>query len=203
MTRNKRKKKGYYEIFLDKEKENVSLSKTHFDKQLGTYIECFNLLADTCVHIFDVLEKPLTDRHASIAFQCARILGSLKVYIDLLMKGYYFDATIIERTLIEDFYLIRCFMEDEKYVDKWVKKELKFSEVRKKLRLYSDESFVGYYEYLCDFVHSNIPAFHTLTEFYKRRKHAYGFSIDRNIQIYFTPSFTSDPVIAIRFFPVV
>lgn len=193
MTKKKRKKMKQYELLLETERENIDLSKKHYEKELNSYIECLNLLADTHTHLCDILEKGTTSVQACVLLNCGRILGSLGAYIDLLMKGYYFDANIIQRSLIENVYLIECFVKDEKYADKWVKRELKLSEIKEELGLYSDEKFTKYWNRICDYVHVNIPAVLSLHRI--REKPI--------VDIFHVPRFRSNPDIALMFFPVI
>jgi len=37
---------------------------------------------------------------------CNRIIGTSKVYIDLVAKGYYFDSQILPRCLYENVWLM-------------------------------------------------------------------------------------------------
>jgi len=161
------------------------------------YVECFELLAETIYYLIDEMkkQKPIFGMTETAIFcNCARILGSMKVYLDLMMKGYYYDANIIYRSLLESMYLVECFIKDKKYAEKWMKYELKFSKVRKELALYSDEATTEFYKELSDFVHANIPAVSTLTE-------SRG---ERTIDIFFTPTYELEPASLIpRLFPYI
>lgn len=192
MIKKKRKKMEHYELFLEIEKKNIGLSKKHYTEELDSYVECFNLLTDTFVHLCDIL-KPLNYVQACVLFNCGRMLSSLGVYIDLLMKGHYFDAYIIRRSLLENVFLLECFVKDEQYAEKWVKQELKLSKIKKELDLYTWEAFVEYYNDMCDFVHANVPAILTFVELGKSPE----------AKLYYTPKFKLDPAIAIHFFPLV
>lgn len=195
MTKNRRERNRSYELLLKREEENIKLSRKHYGKELSIFVECFNLLVDTVHHISNILGKPATYAQACIVANCGRILTSLGAYIDLLMKGYYYDAIVIERSLIENVYLIECFVKDEKSAEKWVKGELTFSKIKKELDLYSDEKFVKYYLSMCDFVHANMRAIFTLlVETHKTTQVA---------DVYIIPRFRLDPNIALMFFPLV
>ncbi len=189
--------------FDEIETRNIQLSKELYKKYYNTYNKCFNLLVDVCVQIFDNLEKPLNDNNASVAFNCARIIGSLRVYVDLMAKGYYYDANIIRRTLIENFYLIRSFVKNRKNIDRWMDNKLKFRDIKKELGFKSDERFLGYYRELCNFVHSNVGAFRLYVDFSEKQKSALGFDLDSKIKIFFTPRVISDSSIEVGFFPII
>ena len=193
LSKKKRKKIEQYELLLKTEKKNIDLSKKHYEKELSSYIECLNLLADTHTHLCDILEKGTTTVQACVLLNSGRMLSSLGAYIDLLMKGYYFDANIIYRSLIENVYLIECFIKDEKYADKWVNRELKLSEIKEELGLYSSEKFTKFWNRICDYVHVNIPAVLSLHRI--RRKPI--------VDIYHVPRFRLSPEIAVMFFPVI
>ena len=194
MTKKNQKKTEHYQSLLEKEKENISLSKKHYAKELGLFTECFNLLTDTFLQMPDILEKPITNVQTCILLNCARILGSMRAYIDLLMRGYYFDANIIRRSLFENVFLIQCFIKDEKYVNKWVKQELKFSKVKEEMSFPYHEPFASYYMRMCDFVHSNIPAILTLADIQREKP---------EIDLSFTPKIKLDSETALRFFPII
>ena len=182
----------HYELFLETEKRNIRLTKKHYSKELERYIECINLLTDTFQDLCNTL-KPLDRVQACILFNCARIINSLGVFIDLLMKGHYYDSCLIRRSLLESAFLIECFIKDEKYAAKWMQGKLKFSKVKEVLELYTWESFIEYYDDMCDFVHANAPAILTFVKLGKSPE----------AKLFHTPKFELGSPIAIHFFPII
>lgn len=167
LSREKRNGMEPYVRFIEAEEKNIESTKKHFDKEIGIYIECFNLLAQTIDHIAEQSinwEPPFQLTETVILANTTRILNSMRTYIDLVMKGYYFDARIVHRSLYENVLLIDCFTRDRKYVDKWMAKELKLSEVKRELGLYSEEKLEKFYEEMCDYVHANVPAILTVVD---------------------------------------
>jgi len=193
----KKPKKTEYTKFLKAEKKNIELTKKHYNKEISMYIDCFNLLAQTLYHIIKESYKQrdiLRRAEVAILINSTRVLFSIKTYIDLMMKGYYFDAHIIFRSLYENILLIECFTRDEKYATKWLNEELKFSKVKKELGLYSNEALTRFYEDLCGYVHANAPALTSLIKISKEKD---------EISIPVLPSFRPEQCPEIDFFPAI
>ena len=198
-----KKKMDSYAHFLEAEKRTIKSTKKHYAKEISIYVECFNLLVQTIDHIAErsvKVKPPLGLTESAILFNAARILSSMRVYIDLVMKGYYFDAHIIRRSLYESVLLIDSFTRDKKYVDKWVDKELKLSQVKKEVGFYGKEILERFYEEMSDYVHSNIPAVLTLVELEPpARMHAEElWSAD----VHTRPSFESERISTGSVFPI-
>jgi len=172
MLKKKREKRVSYAQFTKTEKENIKLTKKYYDKEISIYIDCFNLLARTFDYLArkSIEEEPFGVAETAMLLNTSRVLTSMRVYINLVMKGYYFDATIIERSLWESMLLMECFARDKKYAVKWMNEELKLSKVKKELGLYTDKKFEEVYAEMCDYVHANVPAVLSLTEFAKGKQ---------------------------------
>jgi hypothetical protein len=189
-----------YQQLLRTEGDNIRLTEKHYKKAIDFYIESVNLLHEVVLNILGSAKKQKrksTNVESVICVNCARIISSSRVLLDLVMKGYYYDAYIIQRSLVENALLIECFTRDEKYAKKWVNGELKMSKVKEKLGLYSSQEFVDMYATLSDFVHANAPAIipSTFEKLEKKLTKKY------NASIFFTPRFEKDSNTFILLFP--
>lgn len=195
MCKEKRKEVEHSEYLAKTEKENIRLTKKHYNKEIGSYVECFVLLYETIVHIIEEIlrkDRGLNKVEAAIFFHCARIVISSRVSLDLVMKGYYYDAYIINRSVFESVFLVQCFVKDSKNVEKWERGEkIRF---KKELDLFSSKGYEEAWQNACNYVHANIPAIRTLVEFHNE---------GRSVDIHFEPLFRLHSDTADLLFPSV
>ncbi len=156
-----------FEELSKNENRNASISKINFDKEIRNYKELFNLFNKLVDQIADKSirrEIELQEKDVVIINISNRIIGTSKVYLDLVMKGYSYDSNIILRSLLENTCLMLYFIKDKENIEKWLSGELKLKRVRKELGLFTDKRFSKIYEYLSDYVHSNFVALKSLNE---------------------------------------
>jgi hypothetical protein len=152
------------EIFVglsESERKNIKKTKSLFAREICNYRKCYGLLYKVLRNISNATKKKekTTKLRDFFIFQLfCRTIGTSKILLDLIMKGYYFDAMIIERSLLENSCLILYLREDETNVMRWMSGDIKLSKIKEQLNLYSNESFMSGYSYLSDFVHTNLGA---------------------------------------------
>lgn len=100
----------------------------------------------------------------------ARIVLTSKAYLDLILKGYYYDSEVIYRSLVESIDVMRLLVgckdkeEANKYARKWLKDKLDTKTIKQELNLSQNKQFSRLYGELCDYVHSNFKAVRTLVK---------------------------------------
>jgi hypothetical protein len=163
-----------FEEISQTEKENVLKSKMLYRKEIRNYIKCFELLYGFIEHIGNqsTTKKIAIDLRDSVVFSISgRIVVTSKAYLDLAMKGYYYDGEIIYRSLLENLCFLLFFVtrQDKKDANenakKWFNGELKLSTIKKELDLLSNKPFSLVYGKLSDYVHSNFQAVKILVKY--------------------------------------
>lgn len=184
------------------EKENIQKSKQFYGKEIRLYTKCFSLLSEVLNHLTESInrkDETIGKKDFTVFAICGRIFNTSKIYLDLLMKGYHYDASILNRSLLENVYLMEYLIRDEGNIDKWLKGELKFSKVKKELGLFSNELFQKAYELFSDYIHSNIGAILSLASIsYEKRNRSKG---ERRITFFIEPQFREDEDTKHDFFP--
>lgn len=148
------------------EKGNVSKSKAFYGKEIQNYSRCFDLLDDVIEHVCELsIRKKIVYDGKDIAFCtiCQRVVLTSKVYLDLAMKGYYYDAEIIVRSLYENLYFMLSLMNKDKktaeeIAEKWMNRKLDMKKIKESLGIFSNESMRQINAELNDCAHSNFPA---------------------------------------------
>jgi len=154
------KKIDLFEKFERDEGKVIELTNKSYSEELQAFRHCFNLLGDALVflslyskyHPFD------SDRKSGAFLISTRVFRSLKAYIGLVRRGYYYDASIIFRSILESVYICMCLSKDENHAKRWFEGDLKFGRVKRELGVYADQYFLEFYNDLSNFTHSNFQA---------------------------------------------
>lgn len=150
------KREIFVELF-ETEQKNLKKTESLFGKEIQNYRMCLELLRDAVANINDN-NKAIRLRDFCVFQFCFRTISSSKNLLDLIVRGYYWDAMIIERGLLENSCLILYLLENETNIDKWMHGKTKLRDIRKELNLFSNKGFIMGYAYLSDFVHNNLGA---------------------------------------------
>lgn len=141
--------------------QNVKVFNEKFSKELELFRQGFNLLAETCIDIYNKLrhtKEPILVRDFVILMFSSKFLLSSKALLNLVLNGYEYEAKILMRSMLEQLLLCEGFLKEEGLVDKWLKGKLSISEVKCVVQEVSlDENFRWLYETLSDYVHTNPP----------------------------------------------
>ncbi len=153
------------------EKENIEKTKTLFGEQIKNYIDFYELLYNLHEHAGNqsIAKKIIFDHRDSVVLMIsARIVLTSKAYLDLVLKGYYYDSEVIYRSLVESIGVMRLLVnckdteKANKYAKKWLKGKLELRTVKEELNLTKNSEFSRLYGGLSDYVHSNFEAVGTL-----------------------------------------
>lgn len=154
------------------EKENIEKTKTLLGKQIRNYVDFYELLYNLFEHSGNQsrVKNVIYDYRDSVVLMLgSRIVISSKAYLDLVLKGYYYDSEVIFRSLVESIGIMRLLVgcrdkqKANMLADKWLKGKLDHQTVRKELNLSPSIGYSRLYRGLCDYVHSNFDAVKTLT----------------------------------------
>ena len=167
--RNMPKRKKIFDVLSKEEQKYKKKIEESYAQEIINYKECFESLDNLMWEIADAKAERKEDFNFSdvtIFAVCCRILGTSKVFIDLQIKGYKYDANIIMRSLLESALLLEWLIKDEKNAGKGLDGHTKFKTIRRELgnpSVYSSRA----YDSFSDYVHSN---FKSLIDLFKLNK---------------------------------
>lgn len=144
------------------EKENIRKTRVLLKREIKLYKKSFNLL----VGVLDELYPPHMQKAKSITDMAvlpilSKIAMSLKSYFNIVMMGYYHEAIIFYRNILESALLCMLVAEKPQFVEKWLKDAIKPWEVRKELGF---KSVVDVYDMMSDYVHLNVRSIGAFVE---------------------------------------
>lgn len=187
--------------FLKDEEEITKETLSHFKKEFELYERSFNLLLETVSYLCDLTtkEKPFGSMAKdAIMFIMPRIVQSMQSIRILSLKGYYYDVSVLRRSLIESIGLCAYFALNEKEAKNWLEgKDVKMAKIRlfdyiPKLLGREDDSGKSVYGQLSRYVHTNIRAIVTLI--FKQPK-------TRGLGLKFGPEFDKEDMDEISAYP--
>lgn len=118
-------------------------------------------------------DRPADVRKSAILAIIPRIIRSMQSIRDLTLKGYYYDASVLERSLIESMGLCAYLAFNEKEAENWTKgndvktPKIKLFDWAFKLLRVKDKDADSYriYGELCGYVHTSAKAITSLMKF--------------------------------------
>lgn len=99
------------------------------------------------------------------------------------MKGYYHEATIINRHILEGALICQLSTEKEGYAWKWFRGELRLRELRRILNLNNSRDFRDAYRMMSECVHLDIRSLNTIVELERKKK---------ILSVYWVPKFEKE-----------
>lgn len=162
---------GDLDSFLKDEEEIAKKTLGHFRKEFELYERSFNLLLETVDYLCDLTtkDKPFGSMAKdAIMFIMPRIVQSMQSIRILKLKGYYYDASVLERGLMESMGLCAYFALNDKEAENWLKgKDVKIAKIKlfeyvPTLLKKDARGAKSLYGELCRYVHSNIRAIMSL-----------------------------------------
>jgi len=145
--------------FKDIDRLEKKVFKETMSKQLWLVdwnIQAINLLAE--MTLFVSKKKTNTGIKAATVLMLPRLLRTSKSVFNLIMKGHYYDGEVIRRSFQENLLLLISFEKNKTILERWLNgKQIDAYGVRNALGLKGAPDH-KLYSYLCDFVHSKIPA---------------------------------------------
>lgn len=155
----------YFDYFTKKEKRNIQKTRKYFSKELEFCKETIDLLFDAFKSAFNSYSEKWSHSKKACLFILPRIIMSAKTSLELLIRGYYFDYIVVQRSLMESIALLALLSKDEEKAKKWLNFEkLEISKFKlihqlhpsptKKLITLANKMYAEQ----CDYVHSNFVA---------------------------------------------
>lgn len=192
--------------YAEEEKKATKTTLRRFKKALEIYERSFNMCYETVSAICDSTKDKLLDSTAKhvILLMLPRIMQSMQSIRDLVMKAYYYDAAVLERSFVESLGLCAYLSVNEGEAKRW-RDGKKINVASINLLEYvprllggvqgtnhSDDAKRVYGE-LCDYVHTNVRAVVSLIPTLKTRaKHKkVGAEIGAELSFEFAPKFDS------------
>ena len=148
------------------EKQALETSKDAIEHYEIAYSLCHEILFDL-EETIDLRDDP--DRRAASEI-FIRLLGTMQSIKWLLLKGYYFDAAVLNRSFLEGLGDC-CYIHQNKGTgEKWIKDEKKIARTSDKFKAISrtlkreipEEDTQNLYRNLCKYVHGNSSVTKTL-----------------------------------------
>lgn len=200
--------------YVEQEEKTTKETLRRFGKDLELYQRSFDLCSETVGHICEYAEKRLVDSTAkeAVLFILPRIMQSMQAVRLLTLKGYYYDARIIERSLIEAIGLCAYLALDDKEAKRWIAgKDIKvpkislFDYVPQLLRIDTgDFSAKSVYGQLCHYVHTNARAIVSLIDTMPDRSpKRVGKKLSAEVKLKFTPKFDRERFREIASSPII
>lgn len=110
----------YYNTYLRAENEITKCMLTQFKKEDKFYERALNLLYE----VVDYLYQSKPSRHFNSAFailtMLPRLFGTIQSIRTLTVKGYYYDAVILERSVVENLGLCVYLAKNEEEAKRWL-----------------------------------------------------------------------------------
>lgn len=156
---------SYFDFLTRKEEKNIERTRKYLSRELEVSKEALEMLYNILKVVVKSSSEKWTHSKKASLFLLPRLLMSTKTSIELLTRGYYYDYTVVQRSLLESLALLMLFSEDEESAKKWLKlEELELpkwklmhhifpSRAKKMLRLVDKM-----YAELSDYVHSSLIA---------------------------------------------
>jgi hypothetical protein len=163
----------FFKYVNEMEEQNISLSHKYFPEDLQKYELSVNVLAQTPHEVNQsFIGRILTPaKKITAVLLSSRFLVASKCLFNIALQGYYYEAYILLRSLQENVFLCLSFAESNDCAKQWLtKKGLRLKEVKKVIKLSSRPLVKDAYDFMCDFVHSNMPAIARFTKYEEKPK---------------------------------
>lgn len=161
---------NHFKIYSKIEEESAKVASEKFKGEFRLYERCFN----SCMEISDCISistrsKPLgLESKTAVTLILTRIMQSMQAMKLLKTRGYNYDASILERSLVESMGLCAYISLNEKEAKRWLDgKQLEVASISlfeyiPRLLGHDERSKTAralpkrLYGRLCDYVHTNI-----------------------------------------------
>jgi len=162
---------SHLSYIIEAEKKTIQESSRELKEEIALYQETLNLAVEMLDNLYsDYRKKDTSFADFALLPILSKIIMSLKSYFDLVIKGYYHEATVIERNILESVLLCNLIAEKEEYAVKWLKGELRSWDVRKALRLKDEGDLQEIYKMMSDYVHTNVCSLGLIIQFEIEKK---------------------------------
>ena len=164
---------NFVKKFHEKEKQNEELSYSKMGKALELYEDIIDLCSEMVTIIADSTNRILLDDSKFPSFILInRLLQFIQSIRHLTLKGYYYEASVLERSYFEGLGLCIYLSENFEEAERWAKgKEIKakkiklFDSISKGLcKIETVPTFGRIYGQLCNYVHINSRVLPKLVE---------------------------------------
>lgn len=115
-----KEKLNYYDYITEIEERNIQKTGEYFSKELEFQKETLGMLYDALKSITNCYSDEWSHSKKASLFLLPRLIMSTKSTLDLLIRGYYFDYTVVQRSLIECVALLTYLSKDEEAAKKWL-----------------------------------------------------------------------------------
>lgn len=158
----------YYSKSIQTENEVTKDTLSWFKKETEFYKHALNLLHEIAECIFH--SKPIRnfDSKFAIITMLPRLIGTIQSIRVLTVKGYYYDAVILERSVVENLGLCVYITKNEKEATKWLSgKDIRMPKINLFGEFFSlvsgdavkkDHKWEALYGKLSQYVHATLKA---------------------------------------------
>jgi len=162
---------SHFDYIRKVEKEIVQEAEEKLYREITLYQESLNLLVDILDNLYpDSGKKELSFVDFVLLPILSKTVMSLKSYFDLVIKGYYNEAIVINRNILESALLCMLITKKEEYAEKWFAGKLRSLEVRKALGLKGENDLQEIYSMMSDYVHTNVGSLGSIIKFEIEKK---------------------------------
>jgi len=110
----------YYNISLRAENEITKRVLSEFKKENKFYERALNLLFEVVDYFYQSKSSGFFDSTFAILTMLPRLFGTIQSIRVLTVKGYYYDAVILERSVVENLGLCVYLVNNEKEAKRWL-----------------------------------------------------------------------------------
>lgn len=115
-----KEKTNYFNEIIKLEERNIQKARKYFSKDIEFWKETFNMLYEAFESIMKSYSDEWSYSKKAGVYMLPRLMMSTKTSLDLLIRGYYYDYTVVERSLWESMALLNLFPKDEESAKKWL-----------------------------------------------------------------------------------
>jgi len=110
----------YYNISLREENDITKRMLSEFKKENKFYERALNLLYEVVDCLYQSKPSGPFDSTFAILTMLPRLFGTIQSIRVLAVKGYYYDAAILERSVVENLGLCVYLAKNEKEAERWL-----------------------------------------------------------------------------------
>lgn len=115
-----KRERNYLNYLTKREKKNIQKTRKYFSEEFEFLNKTFDMLVEVYMSIADSYSDKWSLSKRAGLFILPRLIMSTKTSIELLIRGYYFDHIVIERSLMEGMALFVFLSKDEEAAKKWL-----------------------------------------------------------------------------------
>ena len=204
-----------YKSYIKGEEETTKLTFEKFKEEFRQYELFFDLFMETidCLARSTKSKVPDTEGKGATIAILPRVAQSMESIRLLTAKGHYYDAAIIERSLLESIGLCAHLSSNEEEASRWIRGEpiklasIDLVDLGRWLHLGKHDTKMkkvwnAVYGQLCNYVHTNVRGAVSMMGRFEKKEKRIGGVMSGTIYFQYAPRFDESRAKGIAAFPV-